>query len=68
MKLRYLLLLFAILAAPWVINFSKFLGCDFESDYRCEVIHGNYLSSVSGFFSFNPHFIVRAPQEAGKKL
>ena len=24
----------------WVWNFSKLMTCDFEPNYRCEVIHG----------------------------
>ena len=27
-------------AVPWVWNAIKFVSCDFESPYRCEVIHG----------------------------
>ena len=40
MQFRYLLLLFALLATPWVWNVAKFVDCDFESDYKCEAIHG----------------------------
>ena len=25
--------------APYLINGYKLAGCDFESDYKCEVIH-----------------------------
>jgi len=24
----------------WVINVVKLLNCDFESDYKCEFVHG----------------------------
>lgn len=27
-------------AGSWVWNAIKFTSCDFESDFRCEVIHG----------------------------
>ena len=40
MKLRYLLLIAVLSCAPWVVNVIKFVDCDFESDYRCEAIHG----------------------------
>ena len=39
MKLRYLLLLVAIVLTPWVYNAYKLTQCDFESNYRCEAIH-----------------------------
>lgn len=29
-----------LLLSPVAINAFKLLNCDFESDYRCEVIHG----------------------------
>jgi hypothetical protein len=31
---------FLILASPWIINAVKLTDCDFESPYKCEVIHG----------------------------
>ncbi len=40
MQLRYMLLIAAIFATPWVWNGVKFANCDFESDWKCEVIHG----------------------------
>ena len=40
MKLLALVLLLCALCAPWIINVAKFIDCDFESDYRCEAIHG----------------------------
>ncbi len=35
-----MLLIAAIFATPWVWNGVKFANCDFESDWKCEVIHG----------------------------
>lgn len=29
-----------ILAVLWVFNFVKLTRCDFESPWKCEVIHG----------------------------
>jgi len=40
MKLPTLLIITIILLAPWVWNGVKFASCDFESNYKCEVIHG----------------------------
>lgn len=40
MKLRYMVLILILLMTPWVWNAVKFSNCDFESDYKCEVIHG----------------------------
>ena len=34
------LLLLVLLAMPWVYNGYKLTNCDFEADYKCEVIHG----------------------------
>jgi len=34
----YNLLALAIITA-WFVNGYKFVSCDFESNYRCEVIH-----------------------------
>ena len=28
-----------VLCAPWVVNAYKLSNCDFEANYRCEVIH-----------------------------
>lgn len=33
-------LIIAFFTAPWVINFVKLTNCDFESNYKCEIIHG----------------------------
>lgn len=27
-------------ATPWILNAVKFANCDFQSDWKCEVIHG----------------------------
>lgn len=40
MQLRYMFLIFILLAMPWIWNGVKFVSCDFESDYKCEIIHG----------------------------
>jgi len=40
MKLITLLIIFILLVTPWVWNLVKFTRCDFESDYKCEALHG----------------------------
>ena len=35
-----LVVLILLITAPYVLNAYKFIGCDFESDYKCEAIHG----------------------------
>ena len=40
MNMKTLLALFILAVTPWIWNGVKFLGCDFESDYKCEAIHG----------------------------
>lgn len=40
MKLSTMLIILVIAAIPWVWNGVKFTNCDFESDYKCEIIHG----------------------------
>lgn len=40
MKLSTLLIIFVLFVTPWVWNGVKFASCDFESDYKCEAIHG----------------------------
>lgn len=40
MKPVTLFVLVVLLAMPWFVNAYKFAGCDFESDYKCEAIHG----------------------------
>ena len=39
MKLWGLLFVFIAAVAPWIWNGVKLASCDFESDYKCEVIH-----------------------------
>ena len=39
MSFKEMLVLLVILFTPWVWNGYKFAQCDFESDYKCEVIH-----------------------------
>lgn len=33
-------LIVALAVTPWIWNGVKFINCDFEADYKCEVIHG----------------------------
>jgi len=40
MKLSTMVIIFALLVTPWIWNGFKFANCDFESNYKCEVIHG----------------------------
>ena len=40
MKASTAILILFVLALPWIVNAYKFAGCDFESSYRCEAIHG----------------------------
>lgn len=35
-----MMILFAILVTPYLLNGYKLINCDFKSDYKCEVIHG----------------------------
>jgi len=39
MQLRYMALIFILLATPWIWNAAKFASCDFESNWKCEAIH-----------------------------
>ncbi len=32
--------LFFAICITWVINLTQLTDCDFEPDYKCEVIHG----------------------------
>lgn len=56
LKLVVLVVLVAVVGiGGWVWNAVKLTSCDFESDYRCEVIHGAGLvvpplSIVTVFF------------------
>ena len=40
MKLSTLFIIFVLAVTPWIWNGFKFASCDFESDYKCEAIHG----------------------------
>jgi hypothetical protein len=40
MKLWKILIIFIVFVAIWITNLLKFLDCDFESNYKCEVVHG----------------------------
>ena len=35
-----LILIIILCGGLWIWNLVKFVSCDFESGYRCEVIHG----------------------------
>lgn len=36
----YLVVVVLVFLATWSVNMYKLTQCDFESPYRCEVIHG----------------------------
>ena len=38
--LIYSVLVLLIFGLPYILNLNKLSNCDFESPYRCEVIHG----------------------------
>lgn len=40
MNLKTLLIVALLVATPYIWNGYKLAGCDFESSYKCEVIHG----------------------------
>jgi len=40
MKTSTMLIVVALLITPWIWNAAKFASCDFESNYKCEAIHG----------------------------
>lgn len=40
MKLSIILIITALAITPYMWNGYKLANCDFESDYKCEVIHG----------------------------
>ena len=31
--------LIALFISPWCINVYKLINCDFEADYKCELVH-----------------------------
>lgn len=35
-----MVLVVVLVAGSWIGNFVKLMDCDFESPYKCEVIHG----------------------------
>ena len=37
---KIVLVVWFILLSSWIWNAIEFISCDFESDFRCEVIHG----------------------------
>ena len=41
MKKVYLILLLAVIfTIPWAWNAVKFINCDFELSWECEIVHG----------------------------
>lgn len=40
LKIMALVLFTVVVTGSWVVNSIKLTACDFESDYRCEFIHG----------------------------
>lgn len=38
--IELLLVVSLVIVVSWIWNAAKLTACDFESDYRCEVIHG----------------------------
>ena len=40
MKSSTMLVILVLIFTPYLVNAYKFVGCDFESDYKCEAIHG----------------------------
>ncbi len=40
MKLLLMIIIGGLLYAAYYVNAYKLYGCDFESNYKCEVIHG----------------------------
>lgn len=40
MRLLELWILIVLIGTPYVWNFTKLVDCDFESNYKCEAIHG----------------------------
>lgn len=37
---RIILVFVMLFLVSWIWNAVKFTSCDFESDFRCEVVHG----------------------------
>lgn len=37
---KTLIAIWLIVLIAWIGNIVKFTSCDFESDFKCEVIHG----------------------------
>ena len=34
-----ILLVFAVAGISWIWNAAKLVSCDFESNYKCEIVH-----------------------------
>lgn len=45
------LLVIALVAGAWVVNLVKLTSCDFQSPYKCEVLHGAGLIPIIGVFT-----------------
>lgn len=46
-----LLCLLMAIPVAWVWNMSKLFHCDFEADYRCEVLHGMGVAPPLAIFT-----------------
>lgn len=42
---------FLVILLAWGVNFYRLTQCDFENNYRCEVIHGIGLIPMSSPFT-----------------
>ena len=51
----FIVCIFYILGA-WIVNINKFSQCDFESPYKCEMVHAIGLvpiaATITAWFSF----------------
>lgn len=45
------LIILLIILTPWVINFNKLSNCDFDSPYKCEVIHAIGIIPLASFIT-----------------
>ena len=39
MRLKTLVILGILVCIPYVWNFTKLIGCNFDAPYKCEVVH-----------------------------
>ena len=40
MKLWHLGVIVSLVLIAWGVNIVRFINCDFESPYKCEIVHG----------------------------